>query len=206
MADERVGFQKRFIEGQGYVVQTGPVAAGQPVNEKPAKVALVSSEQSGSAAITRELLEKYAGQLDLVVIPQDEYQDMLGRLGELEAQLSHHAQGGTGTTVTATPFDRIVAAIGQLEQGNKDHFTTNGVPQTKALSEIVGLNVSAKDRDAAFAAYQGGPTSLDGTPALADQIKAAADLDALTALMQDIDDKDLLALADERAEQLKAEG
>lgn len=168
MSEGRIGFQKRFIEGQGYVVEQRQPGAGQaaaPVNAKPA-VAVAAPPSS----ITREQLEKLAEGLNLVVVEVADYQDMLARISELEAQLSHQAQAA----------------------GNAGDPAPPAAPTTKPTGKGK-KNAKTKTDDTA------------DTP-LAEQIKAAADLDALTALMKDVDDKDLLALADERAEQLKAGG
>lgn len=48
----------------------------------------------------------------------------------------------------------IVAAIGQLEPGNKDHWTQAGAPDVRALEAVLGGQISAKDRDQAWAAAQ----------------------------------------------------
>jgi len=46
---------------------------------------------------------------------------------------------------------RIVAAIGELEEGNPDHWTNSGKPECRALEAATGLDrVSAAERNAAW--------------------------------------------------------
>lgn len=49
---------------------------------------------------------------------------------------------------------RIVEAIGQLEPGNDAHWTKGQKPEVKALEAILGGDISAAERDAAFAVFQ----------------------------------------------------
>ncbi len=60
---------------------------------------------------------------------------------------------GEGDDRTAALF----AAISALEPGREDHWTTSGKPEVRALNAAPGLgNVTAAERDAAWAAYQDG--------------------------------------------------
>ena len=52
--------------------------------------------------------------------------------------------------VAATPAE-ILAAIDKLDKGNPDHFTNDGKPQVKAIEAVLGLRVTAAERDAAWA-------------------------------------------------------
>lgn len=48
----------------------------------------------------------------------------------------------------------LVDAIGKLDAGNKEHFTDAGLPRVEALEAAAGIiEVTAKERNAAFAAY-----------------------------------------------------
>lgn len=58
-----------------------------------------------------------------------------------------------GTNHDTNLIDKLVAAIGQLETDNTEHFTTKGIPQLDALAAIVGEKVTAKQRDEAFTAF-----------------------------------------------------
>jgi len=44
----------------------------------------------------------------------------------------------------------IIRAIGQLDQGNRKHFTSDGVPAVKAIEAVAGFQISAQERDAAW--------------------------------------------------------
>lgn len=59
-----------------------------------------------------------------------------------------------GVEVLPLPLDRIIAAIGQLDPANAKHFK-GGKPDLKALGSVLGLEVSADQRDQAWAALQG---------------------------------------------------
>lgn len=48
----------------------------------------------------------------------------------------------------------LVDAISQLDEGNKEHFTTDGKPQVKALEALVKFDIDAEQRDAAFEIFQ----------------------------------------------------
>ncbi|SDH92311.1 hypothetical protein [Roseospirillum parvum] len=61
----------------------------------------------------------------------------------------------TDTTDPATATDGatdLLAAIGQLEPGNPDHWTKDGRPDARALAAVVGREVSAAERDAVWEA------------------------------------------------------
>ncbi|SDH91887.1 HI1506-related protein [Roseospirillum parvum] len=63
----------------------------------------------------------------------------------------------TDTTDPATATDGatdLLAAIGQLEPGNPDHWTKDGRPDARALAAVVRREVSAAERDAAWEAHQ----------------------------------------------------
>ncbi len=55
---------------------------------------------------------------------------------------------------------RLINAIGQLDRENKEHFTAAGLPQTKALEEVVGEDVSAAERDEAWQLFQDMATAV----------------------------------------------
>jgi len=52
-------------------------------------------------------------------------------------------------------IDRIIAAISQLQIHNPEHWTKNNEPDARALTDILGERVSAKQRDQAWARVQG---------------------------------------------------
>ena len=57
---------------------------------------------------------------------------------------------GSESTVTLA---EIVEAIGQLDKANPSHFTKSGMPQVKAIEELLGgRQITAGERDAAMAA------------------------------------------------------
>lgn len=50
--------------------------------------------------------------------------------------------------------DRLIAAIGRLDPANPRHFK-GGKPELKALGDLLGVDVTADQRDRAWAALQG---------------------------------------------------
>mgnify|MGYP000628011926 CR=1 FL=1 len=57
----------------------------------------------------------------------------------------------TGGTDAPLTLDEIVTAIGQL--GDED-FTQSGAPEVKALEAVLGVQITAVQRDNAWATYQ----------------------------------------------------
>lgn len=55
---------------------------------------------------------------------------------------------------TDLPLARIVAAIAKLDPANPAHFTKSGRPEVKALSDLIGAEVSSRQRDEAWASLQ----------------------------------------------------
>ncbi|CBS88717.1 hypothetical protein [Azospirillum lipoferum] len=63
-------------------------------------------------------------------------------------------KAGDGIEEDGLPLDRIIAAIGQLDPANAKHFR-GGKPELKALGELLGVDITADQRDRAWAALQG---------------------------------------------------
>jgi len=61
---------------------------------------------------------------------------------------------GDEAEAEALPLDRIIAAIGQLDPANAKHFK-GGKPELKALGDVLGTDITADQRDQAWAALQG---------------------------------------------------
>ncbi len=59
--------------------------------------------------------------------------------------------GGASPSDDDLSVDDVIAAIRRLDPNNPEHYTKSGKPQTDALSESLGREVSAKLRDKAFA-------------------------------------------------------
>ncbi|MGA1860327.1 hypothetical protein VH569_30455 [Azospirillum sp. 11R-A] len=59
-----------------------------------------------------------------------------------------------GVEALSLPLDRIIAAIGQLDPANAKHFK-GGKPDLKALGAVLGADITADQRDQAWAALQG---------------------------------------------------
>ncbi|HKJ76226.1 MAG TPA: hypothetical protein VKA64_03395 [Gammaproteobacteria bacterium] len=63
--------------------------------------------------------------------------------------------GGTETVTDGGPTDDQVAeAIGVLETGNAAHWTNDGRPDVRAISDVLDARVSADQRDRVWAAMQ----------------------------------------------------
>lgn len=59
-----------------------------------------------------------------------------------------------GVEALPLPLDRIIAAIGKLDPANAKHFK-GGKPDLKALGELLAADITADQRDRAWAALQG---------------------------------------------------
>jgi hypothetical protein len=72
-------------------------------------------------------------------------------------------ENGTGDSITDVMVDAhaqisLLEAIAQLDPENGEHYTATGKPKADALSELLGREVSAAERDEAFATF----TTNDG--------------------------------------------
>lgn len=63
-------------------------------------------------------------------------------------------KAGDAADVEELPLDRIIAAIGKLDPANAKHFK-GGKPDLKALGELLAADITADQRDRAWAALQG---------------------------------------------------
>lgn len=52
------------------------------------------------------------------------------------------------------PIHYLVKKMGLLDKDNKEHWTNDNKPDTRALSKLMGSAVSAADRDRAWDLYQ----------------------------------------------------
>ncbi|MDE2904499.1 MAG: hypothetical protein OXQ28_00275 [Acidobacteriota bacterium] len=88
----------------------------------------------------------------------DEVRAFVTRVGEdpdIRPKLEAVLVAGTVEESEPTRHERLVAAIGELEGGNKEHWTEGGQPDVFALRKATGIkDVSADERDAAFEAWK----------------------------------------------------
>lgn len=61
------------------------------------------------------------------------------------------SQGGQEPTDSAERIAAIVAAIGQLDAGDTSLWMNSGAPKTIAIEAVTGWQLTAKERDAAWA-------------------------------------------------------
>lgn len=94
---------------------------------------------------------------------QDELDAMLAAL-DADPMFTVTLEGDSEATATFTPggkqpqrnpIDQVIDAIGQLEQGNENHWTKSGLPEIKALEAITGLDINAAMRNRAWKAARG---------------------------------------------------
>ncbi len=62
---------------------------------------------------------------------------------------------GVVSLVEMTDQERLITAIGRLSVDDTSLWTKSGEPQTSALENLVGFEVSAPMRDQAWEEYQG---------------------------------------------------
>ncbi len=71
-----------------------------------------------------------------------------------EAAVVREALRGTSTTILRGWLIR--AAMGELEPGNEDHWTSSGAPEIAAVKRLTGLaSISAAERDELWEMHQG---------------------------------------------------
>lgn len=74
---------------------------------------------------------------------------------QIEAAIVDRAAAEAAADAEPTRHEKLVAGIGELEEGNEDHWTKDKRPQVSALEVATGLDdVSSDERDAAFEAWK----------------------------------------------------
>ncbi|PTP90089.1 MULTISPECIES: HI1506-related protein [Vibrio] len=71
------------------------------------------------------------------------------------------ASAKEGNELLTTTVNNLIDAIQLLDPSNTEHFTTSGKPQVDALSELMGVKVSATERDQAWGLVQAEPMTQD---------------------------------------------
>lgn len=78
-----------------------------------------------------------------------------------QASASSHASGTVDGGSNGNALS-IAEAIMQLDPNNEAHFTKSGKPELKALSTILGRNVTGSERDDAWIAMQEATDAASG--------------------------------------------
>ncbi|WP_072669498.1 HI1506-related protein [Vibrio injensis] len=78
-----------------------------------------------------------------------------------QASASGHASGAVDGGSNGNALS-IAEAIMQLDPSNEAHFTKSGKPELKALSTILGRNVTGAERDDAWSAMQEATDAASG--------------------------------------------
>lgn len=84
-----------------------------------------------------------------VTMPEKDAEPLLA-LGVIKPAASSAGSDGEVTR------EEIIQAIGRLDPGNKDLWTSGGKPQVSAIEAVLGKQISAGDRDAAWDVFNGG--------------------------------------------------
>jgi len=161
MNERRTRTVTRFVEGKGHLVEEQPIETSGHPDARPVNAPPAAPPQPVTIAMSSLVLEDLTKELEsrgFVVVPATEFQDQLDRIGELEKEIDHLANGG--------------AAVPD--------------PGRKGKGKKKGKTMSADE--------------------VKKQIAEATDLDQLTAIMKDVEDKELLALADARADEMTEGG
>lgn len=95
---------------------------------------------------------------------------LMGDVGIIPGQGG--SQGGSGgapptpNPAPATDLEKVekaVEAIGRLDPLNPEHFTNQGIPRVDAIGKLLGYDITAEQRDAAWAAVQAQKQPLPAT-------------------------------------------
>ncbi len=87
-----------------------------------------------------------------IVILDSYWKGMLDREQIIILEEGNNAPDTDNSTENRNGVD-LSDAFDLLEEGNKAHWTKDGKPEVKALADILGRNVSAKERDEAWNKY-----------------------------------------------------
>ncbi|MBA5779524.1 hypothetical protein H2509_20530 [Stappia sp. F7233] len=98
---------------------------------------------------------------EVIDLPESEAKAMLARYGEYKGPPVSAAEKPApvkpkGEKLTAA----IVAAVKDLDDENDDHFTRSGLPVLAELEKRLGYDVTAEERDIAWASLQAGQTNM----------------------------------------------
>lgn len=124
-------------------IVTGPSA--DPVHNAPGTVVELEDGEARSLIERGIVREAAAGDGAIVRAV-----DPVGGEEGVAASTGKGDDGGKQTDVA----DPLVLAIMQLDPENPDHYTKDGVPKVEVLQALAGRDVSAAERDAAFAKYR----------------------------------------------------
>lgn len=72
------------------------------------------------------------------------------------------SDGVSATGNASKSVQTLEEAFALLDPANTEHFTGSGLPQTQALSKLVGRTVNAAERDSAWAEFKAKQTPADG--------------------------------------------
>lgn len=104
-----------------------------------------NQEDSGMDALQKQLLDKDT-EIELL---KEQIRLLEGGEPEKEPEPEVPQDGDPMTT-----HDHLVNAIGDLEDGNPDQFRSDGMPRVRFLEARTGLDVTEKQVEAAWQAYQ----------------------------------------------------
>ena len=73
------------------------------------------------------------------------------RHNDTDQQAGEGVDDNDDESASAARHHQIMAAIGELDKTNPDHWTREGLPQVVAIEAKLGHNITAAERDAAWA-------------------------------------------------------
>lgn len=119
-----------------------------PCDEEGRALKVGDPDDTGVDALQKQLLDK---ETEIEVL-KAEIRELKGEADEPGEEAETEEEPEDGDPMTA--HDHLVAAIGELEAGNPDHFRTDGMPRVKILEARTDLEVTEKQVEAAWKAYK----------------------------------------------------
>ena len=131
------------------VVSEGHVAPAVEAGGIPTTPTVEAALDTALSALRRATPDQVRGFLEAM----EEDPDIRA---QVEAAIAARAAAdGEKGDAEPTRVERLTAAIDELEEGNKEHWTEDGKPDTFALRKASGLgDASAAERDEAFEAWK----------------------------------------------------
>lgn len=112
-----------------------------PCDEKGRALKVDDPSADGNDALQKQLLDK-----------ETEIEVLKAEIRALKGEAEPEKEPEDGDPMTV--IDHLVNAIGELEDGNPDHFRTDGMPRVQILKAKTGLEFNEKQVEEAWKAYR----------------------------------------------------
>lgn len=112
----------------------------------------IELEQAAPADLSPQVLQAIAANIAKAMPGADEATIRMA-VADATGQTPPPADDKVELSTDPNVLQEVVAAIGELDNGNPEHYTNGGKPDAKVLSRMLERNVSAAERDEAFEVF-----------------------------------------------------